>query len=59
MLYVLEGQLNIHLPDDDEGEWWELTEGDTAFIPGGCHHTYFNTSDARCEFIFSVAPDYR
>jgi quercetin dioxygenase-like cupin family protein len=46
------------LPEND-GEWWELVEGDTAFIPGGCRHTYFNTSDARNEFIFSVAPDYR
>lgn len=58
VLYVLAGQLNIHLPDD-EGEWWELVAGDTAYIPGGCRHTYFNTSDARNEFIFSVAPDYR
>ncbi|MFM9843860.1 MAG: cupin domain-containing protein [Dongiaceae bacterium] len=58
VLYVLEGQLNIHIPGG-EGEWWELTEGDTAFIPGGCSHAYFNTSDARCEFLFSVAPDYR
>ncbi len=48
VLYVLEGQLNIHIPGG-EGEWWELTEGDTAYIPGGCLHTFFNTSDARCE----------
>lgn len=58
VLYVLEGQLNIHLPDH-EGEWWELVEGDTAFIPGGCRHVFFNTSDCRTELLFSVAPDYR
>jgi quercetin dioxygenase-like cupin family protein len=58
VLYTLEGQLNVHLPDND-GEWWELVEGDTAFIPGGCRHVFFNTSDARTEFLFSVAPDYR
>ena len=32
VLYVLEGQLNIHIPGG-EGEWWELTEGDTAYHP--------------------------
>jgi quercetin dioxygenase-like cupin family protein len=58
VLYVLEGQLNIHLPDSD-GDWWELVEGDTAFIPNGCRHAFFNTSDARTEFLFSVAPFYR
>jgi quercetin dioxygenase-like cupin family protein len=58
VLYVLEGQLNIHLPDND-GEWWELVDGDTAFIPSGCRHVFFNTSDALTEFLFSVAPLYR
>ena len=58
VLYVLEGQVNVHLPDQD-GEWWELGEGDAAFLPGGSRHAFFNTSDASTRFLFSVAPDYR
>jgi quercetin dioxygenase-like cupin family protein len=58
VLMTLEGQVNVHLPDEN-GEWWELQEGDAAFIPGGCRHSFFNTTDASARFLFSVAPDYR
>ena len=58
VLYALDGQTNVHLPDHD-GAWWELREGDAAFLPGGCRHTFFNTSDHPSRFLFSVAPTYR
>lgn len=58
VLFQLDGQLNLHLPDAD-GAWWELQPGDSAFIPGGCRHVFFNTSDGRSRTLFSVAPAYR
>jgi quercetin dioxygenase-like cupin family protein len=58
VLMALEGQLNLHFPDE-AGSWWELRPGDAAFIPGGCRHLFFSTSDARARFLFSVAPTYR
>ncbi len=58
VMYVLEGQVNVHLPDHD-GSWWEMRADDTAFIPGNCRHMFFNTSDAPARLLFSVAPEYR
>lgn len=58
VLYQLDGQLNVHFPDE-EGSWWELQPGDSAFLPAECRHVFFNTSDRRSRTLFSVAPAYR
>jgi quercetin dioxygenase-like cupin family protein len=58
VLYCLEGRANVYLPDDTPN-WWEMRPGDSAFIPGGTRHAFFNTSDAMAKLIFGVAPDYR
>ncbi|MCX7305446.1 MAG: cupin domain-containing protein [Hyphomicrobiales bacterium] len=58
VMYCLAGRMNVHLPDE-QPNWWELKEGDAAFIPAGCAHAFANTSDAMAKFLFSVAPVYR
>lgn len=58
VLYCLVGRMNVYLPDHDTN-WWELNPGDAAFIPKGCRHSYFNTSDGMAKFLFSTAPRYR
>jgi len=58
VLYGLSGVSNVFLPDITPN-WWELTMGDAAFIPGGVRHAFFNTSDNPARLLFSVAPDYR
>jgi quercetin dioxygenase-like cupin family protein len=58
VIYGLGGRANIHLPGETPN-WWELNEGDAAFIPGGVAHAFFNTSDAAAKLIFGVAPTYR
>ncbi len=58
VLYALEGVSNVFLPDASPN-WWELTPGDAAFIPGGVAHAFFNTSDAGARLLFSVAPNDR
>jgi quercetin dioxygenase-like cupin family protein len=58
VLYCLEGRANIYLPDDSPN-WWEMRPGDSAFIPGGTRHAFFNTSDAMAKVTFGVAPGYR
>ena len=58
VLYCLEGRANVYLPDDSPN-WWEMRPGDSAFIPGGTRHAFFNTSDAMAKLTFGVAPGYR
>ena len=58
VLYCLAGRMNVYLPSESPN-WWELNPGDSAYIPGGCRHSFFNSSDAMAKFLFSVAPTYR
>lgn len=58
VLFCLEGRANVYLPDESPN-WWEMLPGDSAFIPGGTRHAFFNTSDAMAKVIFGVAPGYR
>lgn len=58
VIYCLEGRANVYLPSETPN-WWEMVPGDTAFVPGGVKHAFFNTSDAPARVIFGVAPDYR
>lgn len=55
-LFVTRGRLNVYLPDSHD--WFELHPKDTLFIPEGVAHQYFNMSDKRVAFFFSVAPLY-
>lgn len=57
-IYCLEGRANVYLPEETPN-WWEMRPGDSAFIPGGTRHAFFNTSDAMATVIFGVAPEYR
>jgi quercetin dioxygenase-like cupin family protein len=58
VLYCLAGRMNVYLPGESPN-WWELNPGDSAYIPSGCRHSFFNSSDAMAKFLFSVAPKYR
>lgn len=57
-LYLIEGVLNIHLPENDGQRWFELTPGDGFYIPQGIPHQYYNVSRQPASFIFGVAPKY-
>jgi mannose-6-phosphate isomerase-like protein (cupin superfamily) len=60
--YVLDGRLNLFLPDHREsGEgngWFQIEAGDGFFIPAGMAHRFYNMTDAPVRFMFGVAPRY-
>lgn len=57
-LYVLEGTLNVRLPNYRGARWHELRPGDGFFIPEGEPHQYYNVSAAPARLIFGIAPGY-
>jgi quercetin dioxygenase-like cupin family protein len=57
-LYLLEGSLNLHLPENDGQRWFELNARDGFYIPQETPHQYYNISDQPATFIFGVAPKY-
>lgn len=58
-LYVLEGRLNIFLPEETDGPvWYELGPGDGFYVPRGVRHQYHNVSAGQASFLFAVAPSY-
>lgn len=57
-LYVLEGTLNIHLPQHEGTKWYELKPGDGFYVPEGVPHSYHNIVGQPTRFIFGVAPTY-
>jgi quercetin dioxygenase-like cupin family protein len=57
-LYLLEGNLNLRLPENDGQRWFELKPGDGFYIPQGAPHQYYNISDRPASLIFGVAPQY-
>ncbi|MDP9138318.1 MAG: cupin domain-containing protein [Pseudomonadota bacterium] len=58
VIYCLEGRANTFVPDAGPN-WWELNPGDSGFLPAGCRHAFFNTSDGMAKVLFGVAPRYR
>jgi quercetin dioxygenase-like cupin family protein len=57
-LYVLEGRLNVRLPEARGARWFELKPGDGFYLPQGEPHQYYNVSGAPTELVFGVAPGY-
>jgi quercetin dioxygenase-like cupin family protein len=58
VIFCIAGRMNVYLPETSPN-WWELNPGDSGFIPAGCRHAFFNTSDGTAKVIFGVAPKYR
>ena len=57
-LYVLEGILNVRVPENEGQRWFELKPGDGFYLPEGTPHQYYNVSDSPARLIFGVAPHY-
>jgi quercetin dioxygenase-like cupin family protein len=57
-LYLLEGSLNLHLPENDGQRWFELSPRDGFYIPQDAPHQYYNISGQPATLIFGVAPKY-
>jgi quercetin dioxygenase-like cupin family protein len=57
-LYVLQGQLNIHLPEHGGQRWYELGPRDGFYLPRGIPHQYHNIAGDPAAFMFGVAPHY-
>lgn len=57
-LYVVEGTLNIRLPEHNGPRWHELKAGDGFYIPQGEPHQYYNISGQPAKLMFGVAPNY-
>ena len=57
-LYLLEGSLNVRLPEHEGQSWFELKPADGFYIPQGVPHQYYNIADRPVDFIFGVAPHY-
>lgn len=61
VLHVLDGPLNVLLPDGDgpDGQrWFELAAGDGFFVPGACRYELHNITASEVCTLFAVAPDY-
>ncbi len=58
-LYLLEGTLNVGLPDSEGQSWFELKPGDGFYLPEGIRHQYYNHSGTPAVLFFGVAPSYR
>ena len=57
-LYLLEGVLNVRVPENDGQRWFELRPGDGFFVPEGTPHQYYNMSGAPASFLCGGAPRY-
>lgn len=57
-LYLLEGTLNVRVPDNNGQRWFELQPRDGFYVPQGTPHQYYNVSGAPVHLIFGVAPRY-
>ena len=58
-LYILEGKLNIQLPENEGQRWFELKHKDGFYIPEGVPHQYHNIGNKQVRFLFGVAPRYK
>lgn len=61
VLHVLDGPLNVLLPDGDGPDgrrWFELVANDGFFVPGGHRYQLRNTAASEVCSLFAVAPDY-
>jgi mannose-6-phosphate isomerase-like protein (cupin superfamily) len=57
--YVLEGRLNVFLPEEPpERRWVELHPTDAFALPAGTPHQYFNMTGSAVRFLLGVAPSY-
>jgi quercetin dioxygenase-like cupin family protein len=57
-LYVLDGVVNVFLPEAAGQSWFELHPGDGFYLPEGTPHAYHNQTGAPATVLFGVAPDY-
>jgi quercetin dioxygenase-like cupin family protein len=57
-LYLLEGHLNVRVPENDGQRWFELKPGDGFYIPQNVPHQYYNMAGQPVKFIFGVAPNF-
>jgi quercetin dioxygenase-like cupin family protein len=58
-VYVLDGTLNVFLPDADSiPSWFSLHPGDGFYLPTGTTYEFHNVSAAPATFLFAVAPSY-
>jgi quercetin dioxygenase-like cupin family protein len=57
-VYLLEGTLNIRIPENDGQRWFELKPRDGFYIPQGVAHQYYNMTSDPARFLFGVAPRY-
>jgi mannose-6-phosphate isomerase-like protein (cupin superfamily) len=58
-LYVLEGTLNVYLPEHAGPQWFELGPRDGFYVPAGVPHQYYAMTGAPPTFLFGVAPGYQ
>ncbi|NJN82021.1 MAG: cupin domain-containing protein [Caldilineaceae bacterium] len=58
-LYVLEGTVNVHLPEHDAPSWFELSPQDGFYLPADAAHRYHNMTDRPASLLFGVAPEYQ
>ncbi|MDQ3692203.1 MAG: cupin domain-containing protein [Chloroflexota bacterium] len=57
-LYVVEGTLNVRLPDHAAPSWFELGPADGFYLPMGTRHQLYNITGRPATVVFGVAPSY-
>jgi mannose-6-phosphate isomerase-like protein (cupin superfamily) len=57
-LYLLEGTLNVMIPNGDGPRWSELGPRDGFYVPLGVPHRYYNYTDRPARAIIAVAPRF-
>jgi quercetin dioxygenase-like cupin family protein len=56
--YVLNGTLNIHVPENTGNKWFELNEKDGFHVPEGYEYEIHNISGESAGMYFGTAPEY-
>ena len=57
-LYLLQGTLNVHVPENEGTKWFECKPGDGFYLPEGVKHQYHNVTDQPVRFLCGIAPGY-
>lgn len=56
--YVLDGTLNVHVPEKEGQQWFELAPKDGFYVPEGVKYELHNIAGENTRVLFGVAPHY-
>lgn len=58
-LYVTDGVVNVHVPEAEGPDWFEVGTGDAFVVPAGFEYQPVNQRECLARFVLGAAPTYR